>query len=305
MVLLEEITEAFKSLQDEICISLERLDGHGRFHEDKWQMETGGGGRTRVMSGRHIEKGGVNYSHVKGPVSAALSKILKKEGKQFDATGVSIVLHPHNPHVPIIHMNVRYFEMDQETWWFGGGIDLTPHYISEEQASNFHRGLKEVCDRFDARYYPDFKKWADDYFYLKHRDETRGVGGIFFDRLSVEEKIGKDKLFDFVVQVGKSFIPLYSQIYLANHQLPFSQAEQHWQYYRRGRYAEFNLVWDRGTRFGLETGGRTESILMSLPPKCIWVYDHQVDPESPEAFTLDRLKKDIDWISLGHPPSSD
>ncbi len=296
MVQLETIVQEFKTLQTSICQGLEALDGTGRFQEDQWEMKTGGGGRTRILVGNHIAKGGVNFSKVQGPVSPALQKILKKTGNSFCATGVSIVLHPLNPHVPIIHMNVRYFEMDQEVWWFGGGIDLTPHYIQPRQAARFHSRLKKVCDAADPSYYSKFKQWADDYFYLKHRTETRGVGGIFFDRLAHEEKLDKNDLFGFVMGVGNSFLPIYREVFLDNYEKTYTDAEKEWQYYRRGRYAEFNLVWDRGTRFGLETGGRTESILMSLPPKCIWEYNREIIAESPEGKTQALLKKDIDWM---------
>ena len=184
MINKESITEYFKKLQDSICQQLETADGSGRFRQDLWQRSEGGGGRTRIIQGQHIEKGGVNFSAVFGELSPQAAKALKTEAGSFYATGVSIVLHPKNPWVPIIHMNVRYFELNESTWWFGGGIDLTPHYINEEEAQYFHRQLKSVCDNHHSNYYPEFKKWADNYFFLKHRNETRGVGGIFFDRLS-------------------------------------------------------------------------------------------------------------------------
>ncbi len=292
-----DILARFKALQDGICSRLEDLDQEGKFREDVWQMESGGGGRTRIIEGRHIEKGGVNFSAVKGPVSDSLKKIIKREGANFFATGVSIVLHPANPHVPIIHMNVRYFEIDTQSWWFGGGIDLTPHYIDIAQARKFHMGLKVVCDRAHLSYYPRFKAWADDYFYLKHRAETRGVGGIFFDRLSSGEPLDKDQLFAFVVDVGQSFIPIYTGVFQDNFERTYDTREKEWQLYRRGRYAEFNLVWDRGTRFGLETGGRTESILMSLPPSCIWEYNREWQEGSPEYRTQKLLRKGVNWIA--------
>ena len=298
MINLERIASDFKALQDRICIGLEELDGHAKFLEDKWTMATGGGGRTRVISGRHIEKGGVNFSEVRGPVSPALEKILKKTGENFFATGVSIVLHPSNPHVPIIHMNVRYFEMDKDTWWFGGGIDLTPHYVQKEQATRFHQSLKHICDQTSLAYYSKFKTWADDYFFLRHRSETRGVGGIFFDRLTRDQLINKDALFHFVLEVGNGFLPIYREVFQNNFRKTYTELEKEWQLYRRGRYAEFNLVWDRGTRFGLETGGRTESILMSLPPECIWQYDRAIIPGSAEWDTQQLLKKGVDWAGL-------
>ena len=293
----KEIIHYFKGLQDDICRQLEQADGEGRFEEDLWERPAGGGGRTRILQGRHIAKGGVNFSAVHGPMPERVSKALGVEAGDFLATGVSIVQHPANPMVPIIHMNVRYFEMSNGQWWFGGGIDLTPHYIDQQQAKYFHQALKEVCDRHDPAYYPAFKKWADDYFFLKHRDETRGVGGIFFDRLSDSEHHDKASRFAFVREVGELFAPLYTRLIEDNKDRAYTERELAWQRLRRGRYVEFNLVWDKGTKFGLDTGGRTESILMSLPPEANWVYDHQVEPGSPEAQTLSMLRKDVDWIS--------
>jgi coproporphyrinogen III oxidase len=222
---------------------------------------------------------------------------------QFLASGVSIVLHPRSPMVPIIHMNVRYFETvnaekpEETTWWFGGGIDLTPHYIVKEDAQFFHKTLKSVCDQHHASYYPQFKKWADDYFFLKHRNETRGIGGIFYDRLSNQDGFTKADRFAFTQSVGNAFCPVYLPIIEKSKELPFGEQEKKWQYIRRGRYVEFNLVWDRGTKFGLDTNGRTESILMSMPPVANWFYQHQPEPNSREAITLDLLKKGIDWAS--------
>ncbi len=294
----KEITLFFKSLQDDICAQLSAADG-GTFREDAWDRPGGGGGRARVLAGNHVEKGGVNFSAVHGelPAAAAQSLKLAPEDTSFYATGVSIVLHPRNPHVPIIHMNVRYFELDGGRSWFGGGIDLTPHYIVPEQATFFHQQLKDTCDRFDPAYYPKFKTWADDYFYLPHRKETRGVGGIFYDRLE-PATAGKDKrtLFEFTQAVGRTFAPTYLELLARNKDLPFTEAEADWQKLRRGRYVEFNLVWDRGTKFGLTTNGRTESILMSLPPLAGWVYDHQPEPGSREAETLAGLAKGKDWV---------
>ena len=292
-----EITEAFRSLQDDICSRLKTADG-GRFREDSWERPGGGGGRARVLNGTHIEKGGVNFSAVHGelPPAAAASLKTEPEETRFYATGVSIVLHPRNVHVPIIHMNVRYFELDGGRSWFGGGIDLTPHYVDREQAGWFHRQLKATCDRFDPDYYPRFKTWADDYFYLPHREETRGVGGIFYDRLSPESS-GKRKreLFDFTLAVGNTFAPTYVELLNRNRDRAVIEAEARWQQLRRGRYVEFNLVWDRGTKFGLTTNGRTESILMSLPPLAGWTYDFQPRAGSREAETLALLRKGIDW----------
>lgn len=292
----EAISTWFQDLQNNICQQLEAADGVGRFQEDHWQRPGGGGGRTRVLAGKHIEKGGVNFSAVHGEVSERMRKSLQLDGNEFFATGVSIVLHPKNPHVPIIHMNVRYFEMG-ETWWFGGGIDLTPHYILPEDARFFHQSLKAVCDAHHADYYPKFKTWADDYFYIKHRQETRGVGGIFFDRLSENEGFTKDDRFVFVQAVGNAFCPIYIPLLQKNKDLPFGETEKEWQLLRRGRYAEFNLVWDAGTKFGLETDGRTESILMSLPPLAQWTYDFQPAPNSREAYTLAHLHKGLDWLT--------
>jgi coproporphyrinogen III oxidase len=216
---------------------------------------------------------------------------------EFFATGISIVIHPHNPMVPIIHMNTRYFElMPANRWWFGGGIDLTPHYIDREDARYFHRQLKNVCDRHHHTYYPEFKKWADDYFFIKHRNETRGVGGIFFDYLDARDGHTQESRFEFVKDVGSAFAPIYTHLMKKNHALPFSQQHKEWQYLRRGRYVEFNLVWDRGTKFGLETDGRTESILMSLPPQAQWAYNHQPEEGTPEHATLSQLKRGIDWL---------
>ena len=292
------ITEFFKELQEEICASLSSADG-SVFREDEWERPGGGGGRARVLNGEHIEKGGVNFSAVHGelPPAAAQSLKIGTEATNFYATGVSIVLHPRNVHVPIIHMNVRYFELDGGRHWFGGGIDLTPHYIVPEQAAWFHQQLRATCDRYDTEYYPRFKKWADDYFYLPHRQETRGVGGIFFDRLEpTTESKTKQQLFDFTAAVGRTFAPTYIDLLNRGKGLPVSPQERRWQELRRGRYVEFNLVWDRGTKFGLTTNGRTESILMSLPPLAGWTYAHAPAPGSREATTLSQLKKDIDWV---------
>lgn len=293
----KEISNWFMGLQDEICAGLEELDGMGTFRQDEWHREGGGGGRTRVIEGAIIEKGGVNFSAVHGTMPAQIAKALGIEENNFFATGVSIVLHPINPHVPIIHMNVRYFETDTGRHWFGGGIDVTPHYIVEPDAIKFHTQLKEICDNLSETAYADFKKWADDYFYLKHRNETRGIGGIFFDRLEGKDEEGKKKYFSFVKAVGKQFLPSYFQLVLANNHKPYGEKEKHWQYVRRGRYVEFNLVWDKGTKFGLDTNGRTESILMSLPPQANWIYDHQVEEGSEEFKTQELLRKGVNWVN--------
>ena len=292
----EDIADWFRDLQDDICQQLEQGDGEGQFQEDLWERREGGGGRTRVIQGKHIEKGGVNFSAVHGPLPQKIGQALDLEAGAFFATGVSIVLHPRNPWVPIIHMNVRYFEMSDGKWWFGGGIDLTPHYVDEEEARQFHRALKEVCDQHHPSYYAEFKRWADDYFYVKHRKETRGIGGIFFDRLSAQDGFTKEQRLALVQSVGKAFAPIYLPFLNANKDRPYDSAQKKWQLLRRGRYVEFNLVWDKGTKFGLDTDGRIESILMSLPPEVNWDYDVQVANDSPEGKTLSLLQKGIDWV---------
>ncbi len=297
----EEIVDFFKSLQDEICQALEKTDGKSKFQEDKWEHKTGGGGRTRlIQNGKILEKGGVNFSAVEGALGEDMKKALKiNEDADFFATGVSIVQHPVNPMVPIIHMNVRYFELSNGTYWFGGGIDLTPHYLNAPQAKWFHQQLKVVCDKHGVNFYKDYKKKADDYFYLAHREETRGVGGIFFDHLN-EKSLGlsKRQIFDFIKDVGQIFAPIYTHLMEVNAEKAFTNNNKAWQYLRRGRYVEFNLVWDRGTKFGLVTGGRTESILMSLPPQANWEYCHEIEPNSAEELTQNALIKDIDWVNL-------
>lgn len=293
----EEIQTWFKKLQDDICTAIEKTDGNGQFKEDLWARPEGGGGRTRVITdGAIIEKGGVNFSAVHGPTPAKILEALKIHQADFFATGVSIVMHPHSPMVPIIHMNVRYFEMSNGASWFGGGIDLTPHYVDPNDASYFHEALQTCCDRHDSSYYKAFKNWADDYFYIKHRKETRGIGGIFFDRLSATDGISLADRWSFVQDVGSQFAPIYSHFMSKNKELPFGPNEKEWQLIRRGRYAEFNLVWDKGTKFGLDTDGRTESILMSLPPQANWAYNQLPEVDSREQQTLDWLKKGIDWV---------
>jgi len=299
----DQVVGAYKNIQDEICTSLEISDGLGKFKEELWQREGGGGGRTRIMqNGNVIEKGGVNFSAVHGELPDAIKKAFKVENNEFFATGVSIVMHPSNPFVPIIHMNIRYFEMPGKTEadtirWFGGGIDLTPHYVIDTDVRFFHHSLKRTCDQFDLAFYPKFKAQADDYFFIKHRNETRGVGGIFYDRLqSTDSGLSWNQLFDFSVAVGNSFAPIYTELIDRNRDRVYSEEQKEWQYVRRSRYAEFNLVYDAGTKFGLETNGRIESILMSLPPMAKWVYDHQVAADSEEADTLSKLTKGINWI---------
>lgn len=293
----ETISLKFREIQDDICVQIQQIDQGHKFKEDLWERAEGGGGRTRVIVGKVIEKGGVNFSEVYGKLPPQAYKSLGIQGEQFFATGVSIVLHPNNPYAPIIHMNIRYFEMDENQWWFGGGIDLTPHYVNPEEAAYFHRNLQSVCNKHSISYYNEFKEWADNYFYIPHRAETRGVGGIFFDRLDDKGSFTKEGRWAFVQDVGKIFPILYYELISRSAGKPFAKKQKEWQNYRRGRYAEFNLAWDRGTKFGLHTGGRTESILMSMPPEAKWSYDHQVETGSPEAFTQEHLKKGIDWIS--------
>jgi len=286
-------------LQDNICSSLEMEDGKGKFTEDNWVREEGGGGRTRIIQhGNVIEKGGVLFSAVHGSVPEFLQKenSISGNNETFYAAGVSIVIHPANPMVPIIHMNVRYFEMSTGVWWFGGGIDLTPHYVFEEDAVFFHSALKSACDKHNSSFYPDFKKWADDYFYINHRKETRGIGGVFFDKLTGTNGFSKEDRFAFIKEIGNSFAPVYTSLMNKNKSKIFTEKNKEWQLLRRGRYVEFNLVYDKGTKFGLETNGRTESILMSLPETAGWQYNYTPISGSPEAFTQSYLIKDIDWI---------
>jgi coproporphyrinogen III oxidase len=299
MLTKETIRDWFIALQDSICSELEIADGKEKFISDVWERPGGGGGISRIISnGEVIEKGGVNFSAVwgKSPDHVLKSLKLAEADADFFATGVSIVIHPHNPMVPIIHMNVRYFEMSTGQSWFGGGIDLTPHYINEEDARYFHQQLKTTCNQHHPSYYTNFKKWADDYFFIKHRNETRGIGGIFFDYLKDDNGFTKEQRFDFVKSVGLTFVPTYTHLMNKNKYLRFTEKEKQWQYLRRGRYVEFNLVWDRGTKFGLETDGRTESILMSLPPQARWEYNHAPEERSEEERTLSYLKKGINWI---------
>ena len=296
IVTQQSIIDWFKGLQDDICSSLEELDGEGKFREDKWERPEGGGGRTRIIQGQHIEKGGVNFSAVHGTMPEVIAKGLGLPANQFVATGVSIVLHPRNPMVPIIHMNVRYFETDQGHWWFGGGIDLTPHIIFDEDAREFHTGLKKACDGLYPEAYADYKEWADNYFYIPHRNETRGIGGIFFDRVNSDLGFKRLDCWRFVQSVGSSFVPIYSSIFNKRHEMPYTQEQKTWQQIRRGRYVEFNLVYDRGTKFGLQTNGRIESILMSLPPQVEYHYDYKSEQDY-ESSTQAKLKKGIDWIN--------
>jgi len=300
----------FAELQDEICAALESLDGAARFREDPWVRDEGGGGRTRIMEGGALfEKAGVNFSEVDGRFDEAFSaKMPVGEGPKFFATGISLVLHPSNPFVPTVHANFRYLERGSGRW-FGGGTDLTPYYPQMEDVIHFHSTLKEACDKFDPWYYPRFKKWCDEYFFLKHRNEARGVGGIFFDYLTgkhADEPLeagdkrpsvdrGIEFVFQFVQGVARSFLQAYVPIAKRRRGEPYTEREREFQLIRRGRYVEFNLVYDRGTHFGLQTRGRTESILMSLPPVVRWVYDYRPEPGSREAQAWE-LFQPRDWL---------
>jgi coproporphyrinogen III oxidase len=287
-----EIAERYRALQLHICQALEALDGAATFQEDTWQREEGGGGHTRTLQGgRILEKAGVAFSAVHGPVTAAMKQQLGHEGDAFFATGVSIVLHPRHPRHPIMHMNVRYFELEDHTYWFGGGIDLTPHFVDLDHAKMFHRSLKEVSDRYNPEFYPQFKEWADRYFFLPHRGESRGVGGIFFDQLTEQKSnLSKAQLFSYCEDLGRLFPVVYRQQVEAVVLQEPTAAELSWQALRRGRYVEFNLLHDRGTKFGIYSGGRTESILMSMPPMANWVYNQEPNEGSEEQKTLSFLR---------------
>lgn len=294
----EEIAASYREIQDTICKGLEEADGSTVFEEELWTREGGGGGRTRIIqNGQVIERGGVNFSAVHGKLPEKIKTAFGVQEEDFFATGVSIVIHPKNPWVPIIHMNIRYFELNKQTRWFGGGIDLTPHYIIPADATFFHKQLKEICNQFQMNFYERFKKWADDYFFIKHRQETRGIGGIFFDRLQPDNSmLSYDQLFDFSKALGKNFVPIYAELIKRNQKKSYTLDQKDWQLIRRSRYVEFNLVYDSGTKFGLETNGRIESILMSLPPQANWVYNHQPIAGSEEEKTQQLLKKGIDWV---------
>ncbi|GLS24575.1 oxygen-dependent coproporphyrinogen oxidase [Marinibactrum halimedae] len=290
------------ALQNAICDSLQRVDGAAVFEEDAWEREEGGGGRSRVMTnGAVIEKGGVNFSHVFGESMPASATAHRPElaGRRFEAMGVSLVIHPNNPHAPTSHANVRFFIAEKDgadpVWWFGGGYDLTPYYGYEEDCIAWHQTAKEACDPFGENVYADYKKWCDEYFYLKHRNEPRGVGGLFFDDLN---QWGFEKSFDFLKAVGSSYTDAICPILEKRKNTPFTEAQKQFQLYRRGRYVEFNLVFDRGTLFGLQSGGRTESILMSLPPLVRWEYNYQPKPESEEARLTEYFLQGRDWLKL-------
>jgi coproporphyrinogen III oxidase len=288
-----------RDLQDRICAALEAIDGEARFVEDAWSREAGGGGRTRVLKdGGVFEQGGVNFSRVHGdrlPPSATQHRP-QLAGGHFVATGVSLVLHPRNPYVPTTHMNVRYFEARKEgvepVWWFGGGFDLTPFYPFDEDVKHWHSVARDVCAPYGEDVYPRYKRWCDEYFFLKHRDEARGVGGLFYDDLN---EGGFERCFDFTCDVGQGFLDAYLPIVERRMHEPWTPREREFQLYRRGRYVEFNLVYDRGTLFGLQSGGRTESILMSMPPRVRFEYGYEPEPGSPEAALSDYLRP-RDWI---------
>ena len=298
---IDVVKEYLLKLQDNICNALSEEDGKEKFIEDAWQRELGGGGRTRVLTnGAVFEQAGVNFSHVFGsqlPKSATAARP-ELEGRDFQAVGVSLVIHPHNPHIPTSHANVRFFIAEKENadpvWWFGGGFDLTPYYPLKEDLIHWHQTAKAACDPFGDDVYPRYKKWCDEYFYLKHRNETRGVGGLFFDDLN---EWGFDKSFEFMQSVGNSYVPAYRPIVNKNKNKIYAEAERDFQLYRRGRYVEYNLVYDRGTLFGLQTGGRTESILMSLPPLVKWRYNWQPEEGSKEAELYEHYLKPQDWLS--------
>ncbi|WDF70762.1 oxygen-dependent coproporphyrinogen oxidase [Sphingobacterium oryzagri] len=293
----EHIAATYQAIQDEISKSMEQLDGKATFEEEVWEREGGGGGRTRIIQqGAVFEKGGVNFSAVHGKLPAAVKKAFAVDEEDFFATGISIVIHPNNPWVPIIHMNVRYFELNEQVRWFGGGIDLTPHYVIEDDAKFFHQMMRNVCDQHAPAQYDKFKTWADDYFFIKHRQETRGIGGIFYDKLTPEKTgLTEEQLFRFSCDLARTFVPTYTELVNRNRHKKFTAQQKEWQLLRRGRYVEFNLVYDSGTRFGLETNGRIESILMSLPAQANWAYDFKPKAGSEEEKTLALLKKGINW----------
>lgn len=316
------VSEFMQGLQDKICQGLEQLDGNTTFREDSWERPEGGGGRSRVMrEGAVFEQGGVNFSEVWGDhlPPSILAQRPEAAGHRFYATGTSMVLHPRNPYIPTVHLNYRYFEAGP-VWWFGGGLDLTPYYPFAEDVTHLHRTLKQACDEHNPHYYPTFKLWCDEYFYLKHRQETRGVGGIFFDyqdgmgqlyrgpdangpagkysaELGEVEQRSWEQLFAFAQSCGNAFLPAYVPIVEKRRSMEYGDRERNFQLYRRGRYVEFNLVYDRGTIFGLQTNGRTESILMSLPPLVRWEYGYQPEPNTPEAELYEVFLKPQDWAN--------
>lgn len=296
----EAVKTYLLGLQDHICQALEAIDGKAQFKEESWERAEGGGGRSRVLTdGAVIEKGGVNFSHVRGNQMPASATAHRPElaGRSFEAMGVSLVIHPDNPFAPTSHANVRFFiaEKDDEdpVWWFGGGFDLTPYYGFDEDCIYWHQTAKEACAPFGEQVYPRFKNWCDDYFYLKHRDEPRGVGGLFYDDLN---EWSFEQCFAFTQSVGNAYSKAICPILEKRKDTPFGEQEKQWQLYRRGRYVEFNLVWDRGTLFGLQTGGRTESILMSLPPLVRWEYNYAPEAGTEEAKLTEYYLQGRDWV---------
>ena len=297
-----EVKAFLMDLQDRICNELAAADGGAEFVEDSWDRPEGGGGRSRVITnGAVFEKGGVNFSHVHGnqmPASATAHRP-ELQGRNFEAMGVSLVMHPKNPKVPTSHANVRFFiaekEGEEPVWWFGGGFDLTPYYGNEEDCVFWHQVAKDACDPFGEDVYPRYKKWCDDYFFLKHRGEPRGIGGLFFDDLN---ELGFDQSFALMQSIGNAYTQAYFPIVERRRDESYGEAERDFQLHRRGRYVEFNLVFDRGTLFGLQTGGRTESILMSLPPEVRWDYNWAPEPGTEESRLTDYYLQSRDWLGL-------
>ena len=291
-----------QDLQNTITAGLEAIDGKAKFEEDIWVRPEGGGGRTRVIqNGNVFEKGGVNISGVHGKLPDSMQKYFGVEDADFFACGLSLVIHPKSPMVPTVHANWRYFEMyDQDgnivDQWFGGGQDLTPYYLFEEDAKHFHQVCKTACDKHNPEFYPKYKARCDEYFHNTHRNEARGIGGLFFDYCKATDEMSMENWYDFVTEVGDSFLEAYLPIVEKRKELPYTKAQRDWQEIRRGRYVEFNLVHDKGTLFGLKTNGRIESILMSLPPHVQWVYDHNPEEGSDEAKLLDVLKNPKNWV---------
>ncbi len=300
--LKDRFVEFIRSLQDEICLAMENVDGKAKFQEDHWERPGGGGGRSRVLSnGAVFEKAGVSTSIVHGEMPEALKKNMQTEGKNFFACGISLVIHPLNPMAPTTHANFRFFEMYDEAGnrmdaWFGGGSDLTPYYLFEEDAVHFHAEQKKAADPHGKKLYPKFKEACDKYFRNHHRNEGRGIGGTFFDYLKANEEKSLEDWFAFTTDMGRSFLPSYLPIIERCKDLPFTEEQRYWQELRRGRYVEFNLVHDRGTLFGLRTNGRTESILMSLPPRVRWDYNVIPEEGSPEARLVEVLSEPLNWI---------
>jgi len=300
----EEFAAYIQNLQNEICSSLEEIDGKSSFREDDWDREGGGGGKTRVISkGDVFEKGGVNISTVHGELPEPIKKHFNVEDGWFWAGGISLVVHPKSPMIPTVHANFRYFELydDEEMMhpvdgWFGGGADLTPYYLYEEDARHFHQVFKDVCDKHGEDLYPDFKKQCDEYFYNSHRNEARGIGGLFFDYLRADDKRTLEDWHSFAEDTGKVFLDSYIPIVERRKDETYGEEERYWQEIRRGRYVEFNLIHDRGTLFGLKTNGRIESILMSLPPEVRWDYDFNPEEGSREAKLIEVLKEPREWV---------